>query len=254
MNIFVYFHYSPMHRSLFSIAFLIHLIILYSLLTNHHAQAQGKVIEISAVTIDSMSSKPIINVQVINKLTGERFFSDSSGRIKAIAMKTDSLVVTATGYSYKILCFKDSLLREKYNLLIRLNKIQIELPNVNVSPDREFDEIQRDAKNLGYNRQDYVVHGFEVLASPLTAIYQRTSRREKDKQGYAKLMNEVQKRELLREILQKYIDLGIFQLSPADVSPFIDFCNISESMLSNAQEYDIAAYMKSRYEEFIKKR
>ncbi|MBA2407529.1 MAG: hypothetical protein H0V65_06005 [Chitinophagales bacterium] len=102
-----------MPSSKFEISFLIYCILLYSLLTNHHTQAQGKVIEISAFTIDSMSSKPIIHVQVINKLTGERVFSDSSGHIKAIAMKTDSLVVTATGYSYKILCFKDSLLRER---------------------------------------------------------------------------------------------------------------------------------------------
>jgi hypothetical protein len=242
-----------MHRSLFPIAFLIHLITLFSLLSNH-AHAQGRVIEISAITIDSMSKRPITNVQVINKITGERFFSDSSGRFKSTAMKTDSLVITATGYSYKVLCFKDSLLRERYNLLIRLNKIQIELPNVDVLPRREFEEIQEDAKKLGYDKKDHVLHGYQVLASPITAIYQRTSRREKDKQGYAKLMNDVQRRELIREILQKYLDLGIFKLTSEEISPFIDFCNITESMLKNGLEYDIAAYMKSRYAEYLQKR
>lgn len=213
---------------------------------------QGMPVQISGWGIDSMSKRPIINLQIINKRTGERFQSDNAGYFRFTAGTDDSLFMAANGYTSRTITFKDSAYQEKYLVKLYFNKIQIELPNITVQSSREFDLIRQDALKLGYDKKDYTLHGYQVLQSPFTALYQQFSRREKDKRGYAELMNKVRQRELQREILQKYIDAGVIDLAEADISSFLDFCSISEYMLKTSPEYDIALYMKSRYLVFKK--
>ena len=214
------------------------------------AFAQHSPIQLSGWGIDSISRRPIINLQIINKKTGERFFSDNAGYFRVKADREDSLFLTATGYSSKTVSFRDSVYQEKYLVKFYLNKIQIELPNIIVQSNREFDMIRRDALKLGYDKKDYSLHGYQVLQSPITALYQQFSNREKDKRGYAELMNKVHQRELQREILQKYIDTGVINLEQEEISSFLDFCSITEYMLKTSPEYDIALYMKSRFMAF----
>lgn len=90
------------------------------------------------------------------------------------------------------------------------------------------------------------------MQSPFTALYQQFSNREKDKRGYAELMNKVHQRELQREILQKYIDNDVIPLKPDEISSFLDYCDIPEYMLKTGLEYDIVLYMKSKYFQFIR--
>ncbi len=214
------------------------------------AFAQELPLQLSGWGIDSITKRPIINLQIINKKTGERFFSDNAGYFRLKAGRDDSLFLTATGYASKTVSFRDSAYQEKYLVKFYLNKIQIELPNITVQSNREFDMIRRDALKLGYDKKDYTLHGYQVLQSPITALYQQFSHREKDKRGYAELMNKVHLRELQREILQKYIDTGVIDLNNEEISSFLDFCNITEYMLKTATEYEIALYMKSRFLEY----
>lgn len=225
--------------------------ILYCFLsTAVHAQEQQ--VKVSGWGIDSISKRPIINLQIINKRTQDRYFSDNAGYFQLNVLRSDSLFVVATGYSSKTISFKDSIVKQQYLITIFLKKIQIDLPNINVQSYREFDQIKRDALGLGYNKKDYQLHGYQVLQSPITAIYQQFSNREKDKRDYAELMNKVRQRELQREILQKYIENDVIPLEPDQVSAFLDYCNISEYMLKTAQEYDLVLYMKNRYQQFIR--
>ncbi|MEO6168926.1 MAG: hypothetical protein ABIO46_00720 [Chitinophagales bacterium] len=230
------------------------LICIAACICRQSASAQNPMIQVSGWGIDSMSKRPIINLQLINKRTQQSSFSDNAGYFQFSALSSDSLFLVAIGYSSKTISFRDSVYREKYLVKIYMNKIQIELPNIDVQSSRDFDMIKRDALKLGYDKKDYELHGYQVLQSPITAIYQQFSNREKDKRGYAELMNKVRHRELQREVLQKYLDTGVIDLKAEDISSFLDFCNISEYMLKNAPEYEIALYMKSRYLQFIRQR
>lgn len=234
----------------FQIAAII-LLLLCSCLKN--ALAQEVTIRISGWGIDSMNKRPIINLQIINMRTQQKSFSDNAGYFQMVASPKDSLFFVATGYSAKIICFVDSIFKERYLITVFLHKIQIELPTIEVQPEREFELIHRDALRLGYDKKDYQLHGYQVLQSPITAIYQQFSHREKDKRGYAELMNKVHQRELQREILQKYIDNDVIPLKPEEISSFLDFCAIPEYMLKTALEYDIVLYMKSKYFQFIRR-
>ncbi|MBK9732417.1 MAG: hypothetical protein IPO83_14275 [Chitinophagaceae bacterium] len=228
------------------------ILIVSAICVQHNACAQDKTIQVSGWGIDSISKRPIINLQLINKRTQERFFSDNAGYFRLTTAPEDSIFVVATGYSSKTISFRDSLSKEKYLITIFLNKIQIELPNIEVQSNREFELIHRDALRLGYNKKDYELHGYQVLQSPFTALYQQFSNREKDKRGYAELMNKVHQRELQREILQKYIDNDVIPLKPDEISSFLDYCDIPEYMLKTGLEYDIVLYMKSKYFQFIR--
>lgn len=214
--------------------------------------AQESNIRISGWGIDSMNKRPIINLQLINMRTQQKYFSDNAGYFQMVTSPKDSIFLVATGYSSKIISFQDSIFKERYLITVFLHKIQIELPTIEVQPEREFEQIHRDALRLGYDKKDYQLHGYQVLQSPITAIYQQFSHREKDKRGYAELMNKVHQRELQREILQKYIDNDVIPLKPEEISPFLDYCDIPEYMLKTALEYDIVLYMKSKYYQFIR--
>lgn len=218
----------------------------------HNAFAQERTIRISGWGIDSMNKRPVINMQLINKRTQERSISDNAGYFQVVALQQDSIFLVANGYSAKTISFRDSVYKERYLVTIYLHKIQVELPAVEVQPQREFEQIHRDALKLGYDKKDYTLHGYQVLQSPITAIYEQFSHREKDKRGYAELMNKVHQRELQREILQKYIDNDVIPLKPEEISPFLDYCDIPEYMLKTAMEYDIVLYMKSKYYAFIR--
>ncbi|MBX7108212.1 MAG: hypothetical protein K1X61_06140 [Chitinophagales bacterium] len=218
----------------------------------HNAFAQERTIRISGWGIDSMNKRPVINMQLINKRTQERSISDNAGYFQVVALQQDSIFLVANGYSAKTISFRDSVYKERYIVTIYLHKIQVELPAVEVQPQREFEQIHRDALKLGYDKKDYTLHGYQVLQSPITAIYEQFSHREKDKRGYAELMNKVHQRELQREILQKYIDNDVIPLKPEEISPFLDYCDIPEYMLKTAMEYDIVLYMKSKYYAFIR--
>ncbi len=218
----------------------------------HNAFAQERTIRISGWGIDSMNKRPVINMQLINKRTQERSISDNAGYFQVVALQQDSVFLVANGYSAKTISFRDSVYKERYLVTIYLHKIQVELPAVEVQPQREFEQIHRDALKLGYDKKDYTLHGYQVLQSPITAIYEQFSHREKDKRGYAELMNKVHQRELQREILQKYIDNDVIPLKPEEISPFLDYCDIPEYMLKTAMEYDIVLYMKSKYYAFIR--
>lgn len=141
-------------------------------------------------------------------------------------------------------------MHENYYVTLMLKKIGYELPNVTVYTKREFETIQHDAQKLGYNKDDYLLHGYEVLQSPITAMWQQFSRQEKDKREYAQLMNNYRKNELVKEILRMYAEQGDIPVPDEEIDLFVDFCNVSESMLQHSSGYDIVRYMKTRLPAF----
>jgi hypothetical protein len=149
-----------------------------------------------------------------------------------------------------MITFKDSSLRDQYKIDVTMKKIQYELPNVNVFIKRNFETIQHESKKLGYDKNDYMLHGYEVLQSPITALWQQFSRVEKDKRGYAQLMDTYRKNELLKEILRIYSEQGIISISDDEVDLFLDYCNIPVEMLQRNTSYEIVLYMKYKVRPF----
>ena len=89
-----------------------------------------------------------------------------------------------------------------------------------------------------------MVHGYQIIQSPFTYLYELFSTREKDKRGYAQLMNEERKNELVTELVNNYISLGILNLETSEVNDFVDFAEIPEDFLKTTNEYDFVLYLQ----------
>ncbi|MBK6832565.1 MAG: hypothetical protein IPG92_18350 [Flavobacteriales bacterium] len=111
--------------------------------------------------------------------------------------------------------------------------------------------MRRDPKEiskLGYREQDYRISNVDALQSPITFLYQEFSRRERSKRLAAQLRNEDRKRELLRELLKKYVEFEIINLSDDAFDDFIDFCAVPEEVIKGLSQYDFLMYVKKKYE------
>jgi hypothetical protein len=205
---------------------------------------------INGQALDALTHRPVKPLQIINLNNIQRFYGDSTGNFIVQVGKEDSIVFVAKGFQTTYLCYKDSPLQKIYTLTLKMNKVTVELPEVTVKSEREFQQIHADAQKLGYNKRDYMVHGYQILQSPFTYLYQLLSTREKDKRGYAELMNEDKKKQLIRELINNYMSLGILRIDPSEVDDFLDFINVPDDFLKSIDEYDFILYLQEELERF----
>ena len=214
-----------------------------------YAQTKTSII-INGQAIDALTHRPVKTLQAINLSNIQRFYGDSSGNFFMQAGKEDSLVFVGKGYQTSYLCYKDSPLQKIYTLTLTMNKVTVELPEITVKSEREFGQIHHDAQKLGYNQRDYMVHGYQILQSPFTYLYQLLSTKEKDKRGYAELMNQGKKKQLVAELVNNYMSLGILRIDPSDVDAFVDYLEVPEDFLKTVSEYDFIEYLQWQLDAF----
>ncbi|MBL7925794.1 MAG: hypothetical protein JNK61_02700 [Bacteroidia bacterium] len=205
-------------------------------------------IQIAGVVYDGDSKISINNLMVINKTTQQGFFAGASGSFAINAGKNDTLIIAATGYQNAVFCFKDSALQTDYFVRIYLKHLQVQLKEVRIIAPRDLDDIQRDIEKLGYKKSDYVIGGADALSSPITFLYSQYSKRERARRHIAQLRNEDKKRELLKELLAKYVANEVINLSDDEFDHFIDYCNVSDAFMQNATQYEFIMFIKRKFE------
>ena len=87
-----------------------------------------------------------------------------------------------------------------------------------------------------------------ALQSPITFLYQEFSKRERSKRLVAQLENDDRKRDLVQEMLKKYVDYEIINLNPEAFDDFIDFCDVPEEVIKGLTQYEFLLYVKKKYE------
>jgi hypothetical protein len=187
-------------------------------------------------------------VMVINLKTQQGVFADPDNSFRISVQKNDSIIITATGYLPLGLCFRDSVPREVYKVAVGLQRLSVTLNEIMVLRPRDLNRIEEDFKKLGYDKSDYKLTGVEAWQSPLTALYQAFSRKERSKRRVAELMNDDKRRELLREVLANYSRSGLIKIPYNEYNAFIDFLGLNDFMLQTFSQYELAIYIKNRYQ------
>lgn len=211
------------------------------------ALAQGPV-QVKGTVSGSDGEKTFYDLMIVNRRTRAGTFGNTDGSFSAWVQRDDTLLIGAGGYVTRTLALGEFPDEELQHLKITLRPWNIDLQPVAVLPQRTLKQIQQDIEKLGYNEKDYRETGINALESPITFLYESFSRRERSKRLVAQLENEDKKRELLRELLQQYVDYGIINLSDDSFDDFIDFCNVSEEVLKSLSQYDFLLYMKKKYQ------
>ncbi len=188
------------------------------------------------------------DLMIVNKRTRSGSFGNTDGTFTVRALRTDTLLVGAIGHRTTSITLKDSVAREVYYLTVRMQALEVQLADVEILPERTLKQIQADIDRLGYRESDYRIGTVSALQSPITFLYQEFSRRERSKRLVAQLENEDRKRELLKELLHKYVAYDIIRLHDEAFDDFIDFCNVPEEVLKGLTQYEFLLFVKKRYE------
>lgn len=188
------------------------------------------------------------DLMIVNRRTRNGSFANTDGTFTTVAQRNDTLLIGAGGYVTRTLLLSEFADEDLGNLQVTLRPWQIELRPVAVLPERTLKEIQADIAKLGYDEKDYRIAGVNAFESPITFLYQEFSRRERSKRQVAELRNEDMKRALLRELLQKYVEYDIINLSDDSFDDFIDFCAVSDEVIKGLSQYDFLVYVKKKYE------
>lgn len=217
------------------------------LLVGQAVFAQGDVI-VKGVVSGGDGEHVFYDLMIVNRRTRTGTFANTDGSFTARVQRNDTLLIGAGGYVTRTLPLGEFPDEALTTLRITLRPWSIDLQPVAVLPRRTLDQIQADIAKLGYKESDYKETGVDAFSSPITFLYQEFSKRERSKRQVAQLENEDQKRELLRELLQQYVDYGIINLSDASFDDFIDFCAVPDDVIKGLSQYDFLVYMKKKYE------
>ena len=89
------------------------------------------------------------------------------------------------------------------------------------------------------------------MPSPITALYQAFSRKERNKRWIAEQEYKDNKARVVRELLSLYVAYDIIDLDQDEFDLFIQFLNINEDFLKTASEMDLVLFIKDKYEHFM---
>jgi hypothetical protein len=188
------------------------------------------------------------DLMIVNKRTRTGSFGNSDGTFVVRCQRTDTLLIGSIGYQTMPITMADSIPKESYYVEIRLKSLQVQLAEVEVLPERTLKQIQQDIDKLGYRESDYRLSSVDAFQSPITFLYQEFSRRERSKRLVAQLENEDRKRALLKELLYKYVQYDIINLSDESFDDFIDFCRVPDEVMQGLSQYEFLLYVKKKYE------
>ncbi|MDQ3046249.1 MAG: carboxypeptidase-like regulatory domain-containing protein [Bacteroidota bacterium] len=213
------------------------------------AQTTGD-ITISGQVYDKESKLPLPKLMVINKRTNNGYFADAEGKFTIKAKQTDTIMFSAVGFHLKKICLKDSAYRPMYNVFIPLEKLSFTLKEVSVFAPRTLKEIDKEILGLDSSKAYSHYNNINPLASPITYLYERFSKFGKSKQKVAEWENEDLKEDILKELFRLYIKNDIMELNEEEFEAFITYCNLSESFIKNATQFELVMAIKGKYESF----
>lgn len=212
--------------------------------------AQNQQVTVKGKVSGKNGETDFINLFVVNKRTRIGNFGNPSGDFEIRINKSDTILIGANGYATSKICVKDSALKDVYLLNVQLQGLKVELRQVSVFAERDLNEIYKDIEKLGFNRKDHIITGVDALSSPITALYAAISRREQRKIEAFELMNEGRRRDLLKELFQRFVSNKIIDLSEDQFDDFIDFCNVSDNFMKNSTQYEFIQFIKMKFNLF----
>ena len=200
------------------------------------------------------ASSAIYNLMVVNQRTQTGAFGSPDGTFSFSALRKDTILIGARDHSTLKICFADSAPKAEYNIIIKMQKIVRDLKEIEIFPEKDMQETYKEIEKLGYNEKDFMLSGIDAYKSPITFLYQKYNGRERSIRKYHELVNDDNRRMLLKELLRKYVEGSIIDLSNEEFDEFIDFCNVSDEHLKSTSQYDFVLYIKKRYAEYSKRK
>lgn len=199
--------------------------------------------------VDSLRPNSFYNLMVVNKSTGKGVFGQPNGNFSAYVSEGDHVILSIKDYpKYHLTIMPDSncqFLVYKY-----IDRLPQELKEVVVRPLKTLNQIKEERAELAM-RDTRIVSGIAVFQSPITALYQAFSKKEKNKRWIAEQEFKDDKIRIVKELLALYVAYDIIELDTEEFDSFVSFLNINEDFLKTSSEMELVLFVKGKYEHFL---
>ncbi len=200
---------------------------------------------------DTLQYQPFYNLMVVNKTTGRGVFGQPDGTFQVYANLNDTISISVKTYGvYTFRVLGDS------NCQMKLDKVLIGrekmLQTVVIKPLKSVQQIKEERANLAL-KETHTVTGVNILQSPITALYERFSKKAQQREKIAGLVYVDQQRKVLKELLRVYVAFEVIDLKDDEFDEFITFLNISDDFLKTTSDLELIDFIRGKFEHFPKK-
>nr|WP_294862251.1 hypothetical protein [uncultured Fluviicola sp.] len=198
---------------------------------------------------DTLNKHTFLNLMVVNTSTGKGVFGQPDGTFGVYVSNNDSIILSVKGYErYGFRVIGDSSCHYEVYVVVERKARQID--EVVIKPLKSLQEIKEERAALAL-RETRTITGIEAFQSPITALYQRFSKREQSKALVAKKEYEDSKEEVVQELLKLYVSYDIIKLSNDDFIDFIRFMSMDENFLKTATDIELITFIKDKLEHYM---
>ena len=187
-------------------------------------------------------------IYVVNQRTGSGNFGLPGGKFELKVLPTDTVLISSRGYMVNKFRAADSLIVNR-DIYITLYPTSIQLKEVAVTAIKRTSEIRDDINKLGVRNTD-TYKKVNAFVSPITALYERFSKMEKQKREIAILENEDRKRKVLKDLFRNYISYDLIELDDEEFENFIAYLNLSEQFMKESTDYELAETIRKKFKTY----
>lgn len=205
---------------------------------------------VRGVVYDVADSSVALPPMIINRNTGKGLMGAAGIEFKVTINRNDTLIITSGGYSSVRVALHDSAVKNEYYVRIGLRiKVQ-KLPQVAIYPTKQLEEVKKEREALGVKYHYQLTRPMEMAASPITALYERFSQKERSKKYVAEMEDKDRQEDVLKDLFRIYVKADVIDLDEDEFDKFILYLNLPEDFLKTASEYDLVMAIKLRYDQF----
>ncbi|MGM0477898.1 MAG: hypothetical protein ACQERC_01660 [Bacteroidota bacterium] len=221
--------------------------VLFALCTVN-VQGQCDEIYLSGRVSDTLNNQRFYNLMVINLTTQQGVFGRPSGKFGVYANPGDQIAFSVEGYDRVTITIPESDSCNIDTNVVLPNRVQ-EISSVEVRPIKSLETIREEREEISM-RETRTVTGVDVLQSPITALYERFSKKAQSKRKVAEMEHQDNINAVLKDLLRLYVSYDVVYLEEEEFESFVYFLNIDEDFLRTATDYQLITYIKDKLEHY----
>jgi hypothetical protein len=225
------------------------LVILLFIILHKSTFSQCESFVLSGRVVDTTSNQSFYNLMIINKKNNIGIFGKPDGSFTLKIKNTDTLYFSTEGYH--LFKFTPGITETCQSVeIFYLKSKSKKLNEVVITPLKSIQTIKEERENLT-KIQSKNLTGVNIIQSPITALYERFSKRAKSIEKVNNLKYEDQKKQILKELLSIYVVYEILDLNISEFDDFINFLNIDDRTLKKLNDIELVTFIKDKYKHFM---
>ncbi|MEM6524639.1 MAG: carboxypeptidase-like regulatory domain-containing protein [Bacteroidota bacterium] len=249
------------------------LLIAFLLFSVLNGYAQEPRIELIGQILNAETKEPVPFVHVVNENQKLGTTSNTEGRFWMKMKKSDTLKLSAIGFNPLLFTLKEEVTTMKLYVTLELNSSTLELEpvkvfayrneealkrailNTEVSLEKDSQSIQLDGFYYGPTKKPKDIHfgplGISVTG-PFSILQRKFGKAAKEKKKLSRFNKQSDYRKKIDLKYNREIVLELTGLKEDRVEDFMNFCQLKDTFLGPASEYEIAVVVSKCLTDFNK--